>query len=1026
MLPLSVVLLSAVQLPPAGLRAPAPPVDFAREVAPLLADRCFACHGPDEAAREAGLRLDRREDALMPAESGRRAVVPGAAADSALVARIEHPSARQRMPPPSSGKELSAAERATLARWIDEGARWSSHWAWTAPEAAAAPEVRDAAWCREPLDRFVLAGLEAAGLAPSPEADPITLVRRATLTLTGLPPTPDEVDRFVADVAREAAARAADGPAGGAARPDAYDRLLERLFASPAYGERAALPWLDAARYADSNGFQQDGDTQQWVWRDWLVQALNDDVPLDRLATLMLAGDLLPAADARAAQEQQVATAFLRLHLLNGEGGSIAEEQRNVIVFDRVDAFATTFLGLTAACAQCHDHKFDPLTQREYYALFDYFNRVPESGRPDTGGAYRLAEPFITVPSNADRVLLAQAEGALDAAEAALTQQLAAPGLLAAEADWAARTLADARRLSLGPWEAAAPIPATSFDGAYATAWEAAKGWAPRPELVDGAVHRLTGEATAFFFRRALQVEPGPGSASEAGVTLHFGSDDGLRVWLDGALVLEDKASRAAAPDQARVSVTLAPGAHTLVVLIANGGGPGGLWFEARVAGLPVQDAAELAGALPSDLPSDLPRDLPNDIAGEAGARSPETAARLRAAFLAAAPPTEVAAALAARDTRRAELEALRATLPRVMVMSDARPRETHVLSRGNYEAPLEAVTAGTPAFLPPQPPDARGDRLGLARWLVSAENPLFARVMVNHAWQLVFGAGLVKTAEDFGAQGAAPSHPELLDTLAVSLRAGGWSAKELHRTLVASATFRQSSRLTGERGARLMALDPENRLLARGARRRLPAMLLRDVALAASGLLVRELGGPPVYPYQPPGIWDGLAITKEREFTYPQSSGAALYRRSLYTFWRRTVAPGNMFDASQRQACKVRASVTSTPLHALTMLNDPTWVEAARALAQAAMHREAGLGAQVEFAFRRVVARGPAPDERDVLTRGFMRAHERFAADAAAAEALLSVGESARDVALDSAAHAALTVVCLTIFNLDEALTCE
>ncbi len=946
------------------------PVDFARDVQPLLSDRCFKCHGPDEAARKAGLRLDVRAAAFAAAKSGNVAIVPGDIDASELVARITEVNPRKRMPPASSGKELSEAERATLIRWIEQGAKWAGHWAWEAPRAAPLPEVRDAAWCREPLDRFVLARLEQEGLAPSAEAAPITLLRRATLALTGLPPTLAEIDAFVAESAAEPRERP---------RPDAYDRAVDRLLASPHYGERMVLPWLDAARYADSNGYQQDGDTFQWVWRDWMVRALNDDLPQDVLATRLIAGDLLPAPDPLQRIEQQVASGLQRCALLNGEGGAIAEEQRNVLVFDRVDVFATTFLGLTAACAQCHDHKYDPLTQRDYYSLFTFWNRVPESGVPSGSGQYRIADPWIyagTNEQNQQRLALEQAALAADAAAAAA---LADPAVVAAKRDFERERDAAMARLERSPWEAAAPLTAASFDAADALPVANVASWTERPDLADGVVHPLAGENTAFFFRRTLR------TTAPLNVTLRFGSDDALRVWLDGALLLERRVMRGAAPDQERAEVSLATGDHELLMQIVNGGGPGGFWFDASPAGA----LAEFT------------------------------------------PPAPLAAALAQQSAARTALETLQAQLPRVMVMSDGEPRATHRLARGNYETPLETVEPAPPAFLPPLPEGAPHDRLGLAQWLTAPTNPLFARVLVNRAWQHFFATGLVKTSENFGLQGEAPSHPELLDWLAVELRTThAMSMKALHRSIVRSAAFRQSSRLAGERGAQLRERDPENRLLARGPRQRLSSMVLRDVALAASDLLVPNVGGAPVYPYQPAGIWDGLSITKERDFAYPLSSGPDLWRRSLYTFWRRTVAPGNLFDASARQTCKVRPSVTSTPLHALTMQNDPTWIEAARALAQWALQREQGLDAQLASAFRRVCARAPDRDELALLRRTVERARDHFTADrgagASAALQLLSVGASPRDAALDVVDHAALAIACLSILNLDEAMTCE
>ena len=971
-------------------------IDFARDVLPLLADRCFQCHGPDEAARKAGLRLDERAAAVAAAKSGNVAVVPGEPELSELIARIEHESPRKRMPPADSGKELDERERATLKRWIAQGAPWSGHWAWSAPQASMAPAVGDASWCREPLDRFVLSRLEAEGLAPSPPADPITWLRRVTLGLTGLPPTIEAVDRFVTEVAaEESAARV-----GPAARPDAFDRAVDALLASPHYGERMALPWLDAARYADSNGFQQDGDTHQWVWRDWLVRALNDDVPQDRLAELLLAGDLLPAATPAQRLEQQVASGLQRCAMLNGEGGAIAEEQRNVLVFDRVDVFATAFLGLTAACAQCHDHKYDPITQRDYYALFAFWNRVPESGVPPGGGQYRIAEPSVRAGTPEQMARLAAHEAELSAAEAALVGALADPALARAQAEWEAAQHAEAAALTIGPWRANGARVANSFDAAWfedsdeeraaVDANSTVDPWVERADLVDGVVHPLAGDNASFGFERTLQL------AAPLRLTLHFGSDDALRVRVDDRVVLQNKVSRAAAPDQERVEVELGAGEHLLRLQIVNGGGPGGFWFEARVGGVPVQ----LAEMLVADASAPRP-----------ATREPKVAELLREGFLAAAAPPAVAAALARQKTARAERDALRASLPQVMVMSDAQPRVTRVLARGNYEAPLEEVNAAVPGFLPPlhssaaaATADAPPDRHALARWLAAPENPLFARVLVNRAWQHFFGTGLVKTSENFGVQGEAPSHPELLDTLAVMLRnEHGWSMKALHRSIVTSATFRQESRRVGEHGAFLRARDPENRLLASGPRQRLPAMVLRDVALAASGRLVPALGGKPVYPLQPGDIWSGLAITKERDFTYPQSSGDDLWRRSLYTFWRRTVAPGNMFDASPRQTCKLRLPVTSTPLQALTLLNDPTWVLAAEALAARALRETAGLDAALVRAFRLVVARAPASAELAVLRRTVERARANFADDAAA-----------------------LAVACLVILNLDEAQTCE
>jgi hypothetical protein len=743
------------------------PPDFNRHVRPILADNCLHCHGVDAAKRQGNLRLDDEASVLA-----RGTVVPGNAAASPLIARIESTDPRRVMPPPDSHRSLTEAQRRTLARWIDAGAKFDAHWSFVAPVRTATPAAEN------PIDAIVSRRLRSEGLALSREADRSTLLRRVTLDLTGLPPTPAEIDAFLADTA-----------------PGAYERVVDRLLASPRYGEKMALPWLDAARYADSNGFQQDGDTFQWLWRDWLVRELNKDTPYDRLATEMLAGDLLPDAT----DETRLATGFNRNHLLNGEGGAIPEENRWVTLFDRVDATATTFLGLTMSCAQCHDHKFDPITQRDYYALLDAFNRVPEDGlAPGAASRIRVAEPTL----------------------------------------------------------------------AYASA---------------------------------------------------------------------EQRARRAALEQA------------------------------------VRDA------------------------GEGDEHKP------------------------AREAAQQALDRYRFDeWPRVMVMSDAQPRETHILVRGEYLAPGEKVEFATPAFLPPLAPDAPRNRLGLAQWLFSPENPLVARVAVNRAWQVFFGDGLARTPEDFGVQSEVPLYQDLLDTLAVEFRESGWRTKALHRLIVTSAVYRQTS----EASAVLYARDPENRLLARAPRFRLPSMVLRDIALASSGLLDASIGGAPVYPYQPDRVWEPLAITKERDFTYPASQGRELYRRSLYTFWRRTIAPANMFDTSQRQSCRVRVPVTNSPLHALVTLNDPTWVEAARVLAEQVSRERATPEARLAAAFERVVGRAPGAVERELLARMFARQHERYARDGAAAIALLSVGATPRDESFDPAEQAALASACLAILNLDEALT--
>ena len=800
--------LGFVLLMPTAVYAAAP-ISYRKDVRPILAENCFNCHGQDQNRRKAELRLDTQEG-----QRAGGAVVPAKVDESELVRRILSTDLKEVMPPPKSNRKLTAAQKEILHRWIAEGAIFEEHWAFQAPTRPPIPQVKDVT---HPIDAFIRHRLLAEKISPAPEAGRATLLRRVTLDLIGLPPRPEELDAFLGDRS-----------------PDAYEKVVDRLLASPHYGERMALPWLDAARYADSNGFQQDGDTFQWVWRDWVVKALNENMPFDRFTIEQLAGDLLP----NATLEQKIATGFNRNHLVNGEGGAIAEEQRFNILFDRVDVTATNWLGLTLACAQCHDHKYDPMTQRDYYSFLAAFNNVSESGGAGfQSSKMRVSPPFIDAATPEQKAMAASLDKIVADLKSALTEKQ--------------------------------------------------KVWQQRAK------------------------------------------DD-----LSLTDILKD-------PAKAK--------AH----------------FQEKI--------------------------------------EPKLAALVTAA--------------------ENEAKAYRADeMPKVMVMADDKPRQTHILGRGDYLKKKEKVRFAVPAFLPSLPKDAPPNRLGLAQWLVSPENPLTARVAVNRAWQTFFGVGLVKTSEDFGVQGDVPVQQELLDWLAVNFRESKWDVKRLHRLIVTSATYKQSARVSAD----ALAQDPENRFYARFPRVRLPAMLLRDLALAASGLLDDRIGGKPVYPYQPEGIWETLAITKERDFTYPPSTGRDLYRRSLYTFWRRTIGPANMFDASARQVCKVKPSVTNTPLHALTTLNDPTWTEAARVLAEKALKSSTDRDARFAFAFRRVLSRTPSVTEEKILRRLLDEQLAVYRADKAAAKKLLMIGSTPTDGTLNPVEHSAWTSLCLAILNLDETLTRE
>lgn len=818
-------------------------IDFNRDIRPILSENCFYCHGQDENKREAGLRLDDRQSAM---DAG--ALIPNDTSNSMLIQRVNSTDADVLMPPPESNRKLTDADKQLIADWIQQGAKYQNHWAFEKPTSPAEPDTSSSTWPRNVVDKFVLAKLSAIGLQPSDEAPREILIKRLFADLIGLPPTPDQVADFVND--RD---------------PQAYENLVERLLENRHYGERMALPWLDAARYADSNGFQQDGDTWQWIWRDWVVDSLNKDMPFDQFTIWQLAGDLLPDAT----DQQRIASAFNRNHLLNGEGGAIAEEQRFNVLFDRIDTTATTWLGLTVACAQCHDHKYDPISQRDYYQLLDAFNRVPETGTPQFySKRIRVGNPILELQTEENKARIAEFESQTQDLEMAAASDL---------------------ELAFSAWKLGLESDGNSGDAA-----ELSKRLT---ELLKIAKDKRTAEETTSI---------------DAELRKHF---------------------------------------------------------DAKVT---------------KNLQDKIPQ-------------------------------------LAEIETLRNQLNNYKADqIPRVMVMSDDRPRETHILDRGQYLQPLEKVSFNTPVFLPPLAEDAPRNRLGFARWLVSNDNPLTARVQVNRMWQHFFGTGLVKTAEDFGVQSEYPIHKDLLDWLAVEFQNQGWSMKAMHRLIVNSATYRQSSRVSEIH----RELDMENRLYARASRFRMPAMILRDWALATSGLLNTEIGGQPVYPYQPDAVWESLAITKERDFTYPTSAGEDLFRRSLYTFWRRTVNPANMFDASSRQTCQVRTSITSTPLHALTTLNDPTWVEAARNLAQRVMAQSDQPDLQIGAAFQRILVRGPNDEELKILLESYNKQMRIFEKQPASASELLSVGQSPRDSTLDPLSHAALTMVCLGMYNFDESLT--
>jgi hypothetical protein len=1036
-------LLLALTLPAPAAEALPAVVEFNRDVRPILSDACYACHGPDARKRKADLRLDTEQGAFADLSDGGKAFVPGSLAKSVAWQRISSANGKHHMPPMKATRQLSVREKAVLKRWIEQGARWQKHWAFLVPKRSSLPAVTDRRWPRNALDTFVLARLEREGLRPSPEADRVTLLRRVTLDLTGLPPSPIEVDRFLADIG-----------------PGAYERAVDRLLASPRHGERMAVRWLDAARYADTNGYQSDGERIMWRWRDWVIDAFNANLPYDQFTIEQLAGDLLPGAT----PEQVIATGFNRNHRGNAEGGIIPEEYAVEYVADRVETTTTVWLGLTMGCARCHDHKFDPLTMKDFYRLFAFFNNVPERGK---AVKYGNSPPVVLSPTRRQQEKLADLD--LRLADARRRVRELAPRLAKEQERWERSLSHDAR---LGETKEPGLIGRFTLDGSGEKArfvdgdpaFAAAPG-SGRAALLDGTRHLDAGDVGDFGFydrfslsawiyprdhhggtvvSRMKDVAEGEGYAvvlQQGRVGVHLVKrwlDDAIRVeteqalapgrwyhltvvydgsrWADGVKVYVDGRQQ-----KLRVHLDELNQTFTTAQPLRIGAGGG---KKARFRGL-IADVRVYRRAL-STLDAEVlatPQSLETIAATPRDRRTAGAARKLTGYYLAVHAPADIRAAHRLVSELEQQRQELMDRVPTTMVMRETpNPRPAHLLIRGQYDRPGEKVKPGVPAVLgPAKPQAARGkfDRLGLARWLVDADNPLTARVAVNRQWQMLFGNGLVKTAEDFGAQGDWPSHPELLDWLAVEFREGGWDVKRLLRLIVTSATYRQSSRLTAE----LLRRDPDNRLLARGPRLRLPAEMIRDQALAASGLLAERLGGPSIKPYQPAGLWRELA-----DVPYVPDHGEELYRRGLYVYWKRTVAPPGLttFDAGGREACNVRETRTNTPLQALNLLNDATYVEAARVLAGRVMRSASGDRERLTLLFRLVVARKPTSTELRVLEAGLVRHRRHYAADRKGALRLVAVGEASRDRSLDPVEQAAFTAMASVVLNTDEAITRE
>ena len=1070
---------------------PTKTLDFSRDIRPILSDTCFVCHGPDEGQRMANLRLDTKAGAFAD-RGGYQVIIPGNAGASRVYQRISSKDPAMHMPPVTFERTLTDPQIELIRQWIEQGAKWQTHWAYDPPVRPELPAVSDAKWPRNPVDYFVLARLDKEGLKPSPETGKATLLRRVTLDLTGLPPTPTEVESFLSDNS-----------------PDAYERRVDQLLSSPHYGEKMAMQWLDLARYADTHGYHIDSLREMWHWRDWVINAFNTNMPFDQFTIEQLAGDLLP----KATVQQQVASGFNRNHMINFEGGAIPEEYQNEYVIDRVDTTGTVWMGMAIGCARCHDHKYDPIKQKEYYRIYSFFNTIPEKGLDGSRGN---AKPYLLLPSTDQEKQLNELKAKISAEERLMPGEKIA-GLGASWQKTRLATMPQAPKDGL--------LANYEFDGFLADTsgnYQHAKVLKGQIAYNVGAIRQsgeLDGESQVEFLktesiewkhpfsvglwanptnipigrkdigilhkssegldRRGVElfyeeiekmprfkrgsrvvvrlVHQWPESAIQIrtkqpvilenwhNYTLTYdgsGKASGMRIYVDGKAVETETLQ-----DNLSGSLQVAAGLQIGNKKIAS-------VFKGFIDDLRVYSRA-LTPAEVDILSKHYPiRIILTDLADkpflwvdllkqeaalldEPGVEKPKESkedlelktqrTKITEYFLTYDAPQEIRQAYAEWKELNAQKTILEEVVPSTMVMREAqKPRDSFVLTRGDYRNHGEKVQPAVLTWLAPMPKEAPMSRLGFAKWLVDASHPLTARVAVNRYWQNYFGIGLVKTSEDFGSQGEMPSHPELLDWLATEFIRTHWDIKTMQRLIVTSSTYRQASRVTPE----LLERDPENRLLARGPRFRLPAEVVRDNALAISGLLNPEIGGRSVYPYQPKGLWEEMSFGEI--FTgqnYQPSAGKDLYRRSMYSVWKRTVPPASLatFDAPDREKCTSRRARTNTPLQALVLLNDPTYVEASRALAQRMIAQGGNDPARrIHYAYQWALSREPAQPEYQVLRDLAEKELAHYRQDQAAAMRLLKIGESPFDSKLNASELAAWVTVASTILNLDETVTKE
>jgi Protein of unknown function (DUF1553)/Protein of unknown function (DUF1549)/Concanavalin A-like lectin/glucanases superfamily/Planctomycete cytochrome C len=1026
-------------------------VSYNRDIRPILAEHCYHCHGPDPGSRKEGIRFDREEGFFGDRDGSGPTVVKGHPEKSPLIERITSTDPDEIMPPPKEKKPMKPADIALIQKWIAQGAQWQPHWAFIKPERPPVPNTGG-----NPIDSFVASKLAAAGLAPSPEADKASLARRVFFDLTGLPPTPEEVESFVND-----------------ASPDAYLKLVERLLASPSYGEHRARYWLDAARYADTHGLHFDNYREMWAYRDWVIAAFNANQPFDSFTVEQIAGDLLP----NPTPAQRIATGFHRCNITTNEGGTIDAENLANYARDRVETTSWVWLGLTANCAVCHDHKFDPITQRDFYAMSAFFRNTTQSAKD---GNVRNTGPVLFLPQGEDAARLAALPGEIEASNSKLEARRVA---VRAEFDkWLPSVRPEDLQQRVSDGGLALHLPMNEGSGnevkgiidgkeskftiSGAVPWRPDGKAGPSPRLSEGISLNLGDVADLQHdkpFTIAAWVRPSSDGKSTGSVMARMDKNTaGHRGWdlhcQDGEYQLHLVNEWPKRAIKVRTNGKQAKPGEWRHILVTYDGSGKAAGVDFYINGKPAKTKAgndNLKGSIHTGVPFRIGQREGSDyfagniqdvriysralVAAEVrqlsmgpdvvallargAARSPEETAKLFEFYSGGDDElADLSSKVAALTDERKAIEGRSPVTHIQMERADTEPL-AHLLNRGQYDEPREELKPAVIASLHPMPANAPANRLGLAQWLVSRENPLTSRVIVNRFWQELFGNGIVKTAEDLGIMGDTPSHPELLDWLAVEFIESGWNVKHLLKLMVTSATYRQSQ--LASKAA--MERDPTNRLLSRGPRFRLDAEMIRDSALAAGGLLVRDIGGPSVKPYQPEGVWEAVAMPESNTRNYKRDKGADLYRRSLYTFWKRAAPPASMdiFNAPSRETSCVRRERTNTPLQALVVLNDPQFIEAQRSLAQLALKTAPNdAAATLDVIARRLLARTLKPAEATIILaslRTILTHYEQTPADAIA---LLSVGEMKPDPAIPPPRLAAWTMIANQIMNLDEALT--